>query len=347
MENQRIKSNFQTLNALLSELQNNMNSAIPEIYIKLQEKDNRDFGQKFLSNLFWSAFELISNIDTLEGAHEISWILNAFVEDIQNNLEKYPDLNDEISSIYERMQSTITHIKNEKISPIVDNPDNHLNDTFTYDGNVITISDFNNFDFVYASSGYNLVLTNITRECKKEVLKGCFPYDKWKVSFYFGESPANPCKQCNWGCDGYIDNRSFFEDMDAEIYDNQGNLLANNIYDWVNKLSKDSHKCYVIEPISSFNVRLNNMENYKEKYPNGAFVNEYCLTWGRDDFFNDWVDFDDNIGKWMFLDDMNGNTTNWDGFVNRSDFYYNWNLDACQCIWKHTPTRPPNFSILN
>jgi outer membrane murein-binding lipoprotein Lpp len=44
MDYQKLISNFKTLNAFLSELQNNMNSAIPEIYLKLQEQDNKEVG---------------------------------------------------------------------------------------------------------------------------------------------------------------------------------------------------------------------------------------------------------------------------------------------------------------
>jgi hypothetical protein len=343
MNTERIIENFQTINVLLSELQNNMNSAIPEIYLRMEEQDNRDFGQSFLSNVFWSSFELIADIESLEGAKIISWLLNSFVEDIHDNLEKYPDLNSKVAGVYERMQITINHIKLDKISPVIDNPEKHYNDVFTYQGNKVTVADFENFDFVYASTGYTNALLEITKNCKSEVLKNIFPRDKWKVSFYFGESPANPCKQCNWGCNGYIDSREFFEDINSAILDRNGKVLANNVYDWVNILSKNSHKSFVVEPIYADNVRLNqDQSNYHEKYPNGGFVNEYCLTWGRDDFFNDWVDFSDEIGEWMFYDDMNGNITNPNGFVSRSVFYYNWNLDASSCVWKRTYNPDPN-----
>jgi len=41
MDYPRIRSNFQILNKFLVELQTNMNSAIPEIYLKLEEADNQ------------------------------------------------------------------------------------------------------------------------------------------------------------------------------------------------------------------------------------------------------------------------------------------------------------------
>ncbi len=334
---ERVVKNFQTINLFLTELQNNMNSAIPEIYFKLQEKDDRDFGQGFLSNLFWSAFDLISTIETLEGREFIAWFLSAIVEDIHDHLDHYPDLNETMSGLYERMSETITTIKNEKISPVVSDPQAHYNDVYTYNNNTVKVSDFDTFDFVYASIPYNETLTEVSRECKKQAFKKCFPYDKWKVAFWFGESPQfSPCKQCNWGCDEWVDTRSFVEDQNAPIRDYHGNILANNIHEWIKLLVKDQpSRIYVIEPISSPNVRINyiHKDRYKD-YPNGAFINEYCMVWGRDDFLNDWVDFDDNIGRWMFHDDGYGNVINENGFVDRSDFYYNWGLDASQCIWK-------------
>ena len=329
-----IKQNFQTLNFFLTELQNNMNSAIPEIYLKLQETDDQDVGQSFLSNLFWSAFDLISTIETLKGKEVIAWFLSAIVEDIHDHINQYPNLNESIASLYERMTETITTLKNTKISPVVDDPDAHLNDTYTYGDKTVKVSDFGTFDFVYASTPYNLALTQVTRECQSQSLKKCFPYWKWKIGFWFGENPmTNPCKQCNWGCDGYVDERQFYEDMNQPLIDYNGNKLADNIHDWVKKLYNDQpSRFYVIEPVSASNVRINYVDADKYKnYPNGAFINEYCMVWGRDDFFNDWKDFDDNVARWMF-DDVNEN-----GFVNRNDFYYNWGLDAAECMYK-SPT---------
>lgn len=338
MEYGRLIKNFQTLNAFLTELQNNMNSAIPEIYLKLQENDNKEVGQLFLSKLFWSAFDLIGSIEALPQREIISWILGAFVESIHDNLEKYPNLNDNISSCYERMTETITTIKDTMIAPVVSNPEQHINDIWTYKVNVVKVSDFNTFDFVYASIPYNEALTIVSRECKAQVLRKCFPYDKWKIGFWFSENPMNnPCNRCNWGCDGYNDVRGFYPDADKPIEDYHGNKLANNIHEWIITLVKrEPSKFFAIEKVSDPKARFAryNESDYKEKFPNGAFINEYCLVWGRDDFFNDWIDFDDSVGRWMFRDDGYGTVINENGFVNRSDFYYNWGLDASNCIWK-------------
>ena len=347
MDYQKLVSNFQTLNLFLSELQNNMNSAIPEIYLKLQEQDNKEVGQSFLSNLFWSAFELIGDIETLPERQIVSWILNAFVESIHDNLEKYPNLNENISGCYERMTETITTIKDTMIAPVVSYPDQHINDVWTYNNHIIKVSDFNTFDFVYASIPYSEALTVVSRQCKAQVLRKCFPYDKWKIGFWFSENPMNnPCKRCNWGCDGYEDMRGFIEDQYQPIRDYHGNILANNIHEWITLLVKqEPSRFYPIESVSDKNARFANYENnYKDKYPNGAFINEYCLVEGRDDFLNDWVDFDDSVGRWMFRDDGYGVIVNENGFVNRSDFYYNWGLDASKCIWKSTP-RPPDPNL--
>jgi len=326
-----IKVNFQTLNLFLTELQNNMNSAIPDIYFKLQESDDKDVGQSFLSNLFWSAFDLISTIETLKGKEVIAWFLSAIVEDIHDHIGQYPNLNESISSLYERMTETITTLKNTKISPVVDNPEAHLNDTYTYNGNIVKVSDFANFDFVYASTPYNLALTKVSKECKSQAIRRCFTYWKWKIGFWFAENPmTNPCKQCNWGCDSWADTRQFCEDVSKPIYDYHGNILAHDIHEWIKKLlDNEPARFYVIEPVSASNVRINYL--YKDKYkdyPNGAFINEYCMVWGRDDFFNDWKDFHDDVARWMF-DDVNEN-----GFVDRYDFYYNWGLDAANCMYK-------------
>jgi len=331
-----IKVNFQTLNFFLSELQNNMNSAIPEIYLKLEQADDQDVGQSFLSNLFWSAFDLISTIESLKGKEVIAWFLSAIVQDIHDHIDQYPDLNESIASLYTRMTTTITTIKNTKISPVVDNPDAHLNDTYTYKDKTIKVSDFGTFDFVYASSPYNLALTQVTKECKSQALRKCFPYWKWKIGFWFAENPqTNPCDQCNWGCNDWMDTREFYEDMNQPIYDYNNNKIADNIYDWVKKLYEDAPaRFYVIEPVSAPNVRINH--NHGSYNLNGAFINEYCLVWGRDDFLKDWKDFPDDVAQWMF-DDINEN-----GFVDRNDFYYNWGLDAADCMYKRQFPPDPN-----
>jgi hypothetical protein len=340
MNYSRIVKNFQTLNLFLTELQNNMNSAIPEIYLKLQESDNQDVGQGFLSDLFWSAFNLITTIETLEGKEVIAWFLGAIVQDVHDHIDQYPNLNQSIESLYERMGTTITYLKDDKISPVVDNPSAHLDDTYTYNGKTLKVSEFNNFDFVYASSGYNLALTAVSKECQAQALKKCFPYWKWKVGFWFGENPmTNPCKQCNWGCDEWADTREFYEDMNQPLVDYNGNRLADNIYDWVKKLyGSQPARFYVIEPVMDVNARFASHQypdQIRKNTPNAAFINEYCMVWGRDDFFNDWKDFPDDVAQWMF------NDVNPDGFVDRNDFYYKWGLDAAECIWRITP-RPPD-----
>ena len=334
--NQRIRSNFQTLNTLLSELQNNMNSAIPEIYLKLEQKDDKDLGQVSISNLLWNVLELLPSF---EGSDFIVLTLSSFIEDINMNLNKYPSLDKTIGSIYGRMQETIECIKDSKISPIVTDPDSHYGDVFTFAGNTVKVSDFDTFDFIYASQDYNNCLSSITKKCKTKILMECFPYDKWKIGVWFGESPQfNPCKQCTWGDDGYEDVREFIEDISKPIFDSKGDILAENAFEWIGYLSKDNHKFYVLELISSPNARFGQYEDkneYKTKYPNGAFINEYCLVSGRDDFLNDWETFDDEIAKWMFFDDASGAIVNPDGFISRINFYFNDLLDGSNCIWKY------------
>lgn len=347
MDYSRVVKNYQTLNVFLSELQDNMNAAIPDIYMRLQQSDNLDVGQSFLSNLFWSAFDLVSTIEVLQGKEFISWMLSAIVQDIHDHIDNYPDLNGTIASLYERMTSTITHIKEDKISPVVDNPEVHYNDVYTYQNHTVKVSDFNTFDFVYASSGYNMSLDVVTRKCKEQALRKCFPYDKWKIAFYFGESPSNPCKQCNWGCDDWVDSREFIQDKDQPIRDYNGNIIANDIWQYIPILVKQApSRFYTVETVSDKNARFGTLEDgWKDQYPNGAFINEYCMVWGRDDFLNDWKDFDDSVGTWMFRDDGCGTVVNEDGFVDRQDFYRNWGLDAADCMWKPTPRPPdPNYS---
>jgi hypothetical protein len=347
MEHSKLVANFQTLNAFLSELQNNMNSAIPEIYLKLQEQDNKEVGQSFLSNLFWTAFDLIGSIEALPQRELISWVLGAFVESIHDNLQDYPNLNENISSCYERLTETITTIKDKMIAPVVSYPDQHINDVWTYKNNVVKVADFDTFDFVYASVPYNEALTVVSRECKAQVLKKCFPYDKWKIGFWFGESPQfSPCKQCNWGCDEWVDTRGFVQDESQPILDYNGNILANDVWQWITYLVKqEPSRFYVVESVSDKNARFGTLENdWKDQHPNGAFINEYCLVWGRDDFLNDWVDFDDSVGSWMFRDDGYGTIVNENGFIDRSDFYRNWGLDASECMFKPTP-RPPDPNL--
>jgi hypothetical protein len=241
------------------------------------------------------------------------------------------------------MQATFEHIKMDKISPVVDNPELHYNDTYHYKGNTVKVSDFENFNILYAGVGYANALNAITKESKAQTVKAVFSYDKWKIGFWFGESPSNPCKQCDWGCDGYVDVRGFVENKDLPILDNNGNVLAQNLTDWVSKLNKDNHNFYVIENVSDYNSNPpENYPNAKSDYPNGAMIHEYVLVWGRDDFLNDWQIFSDDVGQWMFYDNSVGEVSNPDGFVSRYDFYRNWGLDAANCMYKRQYPPDPN-----
>lgn len=345
MDYSRIRTNFQALHGFLAELQNNMNSALPDIYSKLEQVDNSDVGQGFLSDLFWSAFNLITTIETLEGKEFIAWVLGAIVQDIHDHIDQYPDLSGQINQFRERLIKTIANIQ-DKIAPIISYPEKNYDKTFTYQNHTVKVSDFDTFDFIVGGVGYQKALDAVTRECKKQAVKKCFPYDKWKIAFYFGESPSNPCKQCNWGCDDWVDSREFIQDKDQPIRDYQGNILANDIWEWVTCLVKQCpSRFYTIETVSDKNARFGTLErDWKDQYPNGAFINEYCMIWGRDDFLNDWKDFDDSVGTWMFRDDGYGTVVNVDGFIDRTDFYRNWGLDAADCMWKPTP-RPPDPNV--
>jgi len=331
MNTSRVVQNFQSLHSFLAELQNNMNSAFPEIYEKLDQTNKSDFGQDFLSDLFWSAFELITTVESLPGKEFISWILGAFVEDIHDHIENYPDLDQQIAEFAERFYKTISGLQ-DQIAPIISDPEGNYDKTFTYQNHVVKVSDFDTFDFIYGGVDYQSTLNVVTKSCKSQAVKKCFLYDRWKIGFWFSENPmTNPCKQCNWGCDGYDDVRELYEDMNQPAFDAEGHKIADNINDYVKLLYRNQPaRFYVIEPISASNVRIANYyeDDYKTKYPNGAFINEYCMVWGRDDFFNDWKDFPDDVAEWMF-DDING-----DGFIDRNDFYYNWGLDAANCMYK-------------
>lgn len=337
---QRVTANFQTLRQFIQDLKTQMSYDLPDIYLKLSQPDKTDVGQSFLSDLFWSAFNLITTIETLQGKEFIAWILGAIIEDIHDNIENYPVLDKKIDHFLERFITTLNVIE-DKIAPIISDPESNWDKVFTYNGNSVKVSDFDTFDFIYGGVDYQRAQDLVQKQCKMLCLKNCFPYDRWKVAFWFGESPqANPCKQCSWGCNGYVDSRGFIEDVDSPVLDNKGNVIAKNAYEYINLLVENKPSYfYVLEPVKAKNCRFSNYvdsNNIRSKYPNGAYLNEYIILEGRDNFLNTWTEFDDSVAKWMFSD-ING-------FVDRSDFYYNWGLDASKCIWKIEFNPDPNIS---
>lgn len=335
---QRIRTNFQTLNTLLTELQDNMKSAIPEIYLKLDQKDDRDFGEVDLANFLWNVFEFIPYLEPpLEGGDFIFLILGAFIEDIHIHLSDYPILDRTINSIDDRFRETIECIKTSKISPIISDPEGHYNDTFTFSGRTFKISDFDSFDFKYESQGYNDCLKLIIKRCKSKIFSECFPYEKWKIGFSSEERLLDLSVKNNWGGDGCDDTRKFIEDINEPIVDSQGNIIAHDAFGWINYLSKDNHKFYVLELISAPNVRFGEDKDpveYKKKYPRGAFINEYCLI-SVENKKNNLKTFNDEIARWVFFDNCSGAIINPNGFVSRLDFYYDHRLPGYDRVWKH------------
>ena len=337
---QRVTTNFQNLRHFIEDLKTQMALDLPNVYSRLNQAD-QDQGQGFVSDLFWSAFNLITTIETLQGKEVIAWILGAFIQDIHDNTGKYPSLDKEIDQFVERFTTTLNAIE-DKIAPIISNPEEHYNDIWIYDKYAIKVSDFDTFDFVYGGVDYQKAEDVVQAQCKMLAVKNCFPYDRWKIAFWFGESPqSNPCKRCSWGCDGYEDVRGFLEDVNAPIYDNEGHLIAKDGYEYCQKLLeiKPSY-FYVLEPFKAQNCRFaqyTDPDDIRSKYPNGAYINEYLMLQGRDNFLNTWTEFDDDVAKWMFSD--------MGGFVDRNDFYYNWGLDASNCIWKRQYNPDPNQKV--
>lgn len=337
-DRQRVTQNFQTCRQFIQDLKTQMSLDLPDVYLRLNQADNKDEGQGFVSDLFWSAFNLITTIETLQGKEFIAWFLGAVIQDIHDNIGNYPSLDKEIDQFVERFTTTLNAVE-DQIAPIISDPEGNWNKTFTYGQHVVKVSDFDTFDFVYGGVDYQRVQNVVQTQCKMLALKNCFPRDRWKIAFWFGESPqSNPCKQCSWGCDGYIDSRGFIEDVDKPILDISGNVIANNALDYIKVLlnNKPSY-FYVLEPTIASNCRFPQFTNPSDimaKYPNGAYLNEYLMLEGRDNFLNDWTEFDDEVAKWMFSD--------FGGFVDRYDFYYNWNLDASNCIWKIKYNPDPN-----
>ena len=345
-DTKQVVKNFQTLRQFIEDLKNQMGIDIPDIYLRLQQADNKDVGQSFLSDLFWSAFNLITTVETLQGKEFIAWILGAIIQDIHDNIGNYPDLNKTISEFIERYSLTLTEIENQ-IAIIISDPEGNWNKTFTYGSNVVKVSDFDTFDFVYGGVGYQQAQVAVQKKSKKLALKNCFPYDRWKIAFWFGEQPQkSPCNQCNWGCDGYEDSRYFFEDVNAPVLDYDGNQIAKNANDYISQLVaiKPAY-IYINEPVMAINCRFAqgvDAGDIKQKCPNGAYFSEFLIVEGRDNFLNDWTEFDADVAKWMFKDDGVGGITNPDGFVDRYDFYYNWGLDASNCLWKRQFPPDPN-----
>ena len=337
----RVEVNFKTLRVFLQDLKTQMSMDLPDVYLRLQQADNADVGQSFLSTLFWSAFDLIATIEAMPGKEFISWFLGSIIEDIHDHADKYPDLNRELSQFIERYLLTLDAIEGE-ISKVISDPAGNWDKAFTYKNHVVKVSDFDTFDFVYGDSSYQLAQVVVQKECKRLALKNCFPYEKWKIGFWFAESPQkNPCKQCNWGCDYYEDLRGFFETTeDARCFIEKAIAGTRAGY------------LYVIEPVKAINCRfakytpngdLLNPDDVRREHPNGVYCSEYCLVSGRDDFLNDWGEFDQDVAKWMFVDDGVGNVINPNGFVDRNDFYFNWELDASGCLWKRQYPPDPNM----
>ena len=184
-DTKQVVKNFQTLRQFIEDLKNQMGIDIPDIYLRLQQADNKDVGQSFLSDLFWSAFNLITTVETLQGKEFIAWILGAIIQDIHDNIGNYPDLNKTISEFIERYSLTLTEIENQ-IAIIISDPEGNWNKTFTYGSKVVKVSDFDTFDFVYGGVGYQQAQVMVQKESKKLALKSCFPYDRWKIAFWFG-----------------------------------------------------------------------------------------------------------------------------------------------------------------
>lgn len=345
-DTQRVVKNFQTLRQFLEDLKTQMGIDIPDIYLRIQEADNKDVGQSFVSDLFWSAFSLITTIETLQGKEFIAWILGAIVQDIHDNIDNYPDLDTTISQFIERFSLTLTTIE-DQIATIISDPEGNWNKVFIYKNNTVKVSDFDTFDFVYGGIGYQTAQDLVQKQCKNLALKNCFPYDRWKIAFWFGESPQkSPCNQCNWGCDGYVDSRIFVQSISSPVVDYDGNVIAKDAYDYINQLvSYKPAYIYVLESVRAINCRFpqfTNPDDIRNNYPDGAYINEYLILEGRDNFLNDWTEFDDSVAKWMFKDDGVGGVTNPAGFVDRYDFYYNWGLDASTCLWKRQYPPDPN-----
>ena len=96
----------------------------------------------------------------------------------------------------------------------------------------------------------------------------------------------------------------------------------------------------MLEPFKAQNCRFaqfTDPDDIRNSHPNGAYINEYLMLDGRDNFLNTWTEFDDDVAKWMFSD--------MGGFVDRNDFYYNWGLDASNCIWKRQYNPDPNVVV--
>lgn len=337
---QRVTTNFQNLRHFIEDLKTQMALDLPNVYSRLNQAD-QDQGQGFVSDLFWSAFNLITTIETLQGKEVIAWILGAFIQDIHDNIGNYPSLDKQMDKFTERFSETLRCIE-DQIAPIISDPKSNWDKVFTYGQHSVKVSDFDTFDFVYGGVDYQKAEDVVQSQCKMLAVKNCFPYDRWKIAFWFGESPqSNPCKRCSWGCDGYEDERGFLEDINAPIYDNEGHLIAKDGYEYCQKLLeiKPSY-FYVLEPFAAINCRFpqyTDPDDIRNKYPNGAYINEYLMLQGRDNFLNTWTEFDDDVAKWMFSD--------MDGFVDRNDFYYNWGLDASNCIWKRQYNPDPNQKV--
>ena len=149
---QRVTTNFQNLRHFIEDLKTQMALDLPNVYSRLNQAD-QDQGQGFVSDLFWSAFNLITTIETLQGKEVIAWILGAFIQDIHDNIGNYPSLDKQMDKFTERFSETLRCIE-DQIAPIISDPISNWDKVFTYGQHSVKISDFDTFDFVYGGVDY-------------------------------------------------------------------------------------------------------------------------------------------------------------------------------------------------
>ena len=142
---QRVTTNFQTLRQFIEDLKTQMALDLPNVYSRLNQAD-QDQGQGFISDLFWSAFNLITTIETLQGKEVIAWILGAFIQDIHDNISNYPSLDKQMDKFTERFSETLRCIE-DQIAPIISDPKSNWDKVFTYGQHSVKVSDFDTFDF--------------------------------------------------------------------------------------------------------------------------------------------------------------------------------------------------------
>ena len=302
------------------------NPVIDEVYRIITGSDNHDNGLSLFGVLLFSAFSLISECESIEGAGYLAWFMSGLVN-TYNQDASVTNLQQDFGQITKRFNETTLQCRKDltmlRAHPLI-NINKEYTDPFT--NHTVKLSDLCYHKLPeYNTPQFTDLLTLHSQGFRNGLVKQeLYKSGKYSIAGFAGGSVTPPMNwydlQFMWQCTSEAGQNGISSEEVPEWKSYNESQYANTTdltYNGFLKVAGDFCEKAAAAFVSHTKPNENNI----------VFYHKYYLIVGAHDFWNDSVFADRQFCEWLFKDDGFGTIVRPNSVGMREDIIRNWSIE--------------------